>query len=97
MADCAASWVPHPEILADLARKTIIDLVVTWNGASYRNIQLFVSSARGLTGFIAIHFQRFHQRDSQGLQQLGADALLAIDAQNFLDPANPPRAAFPSG
>lgn len=75
-----------PEAVSTPVRK---DVAVN-RDASYRNAELFIILAGRVPGIVAIHFQRFHERDTEGVQQFVSGTLLAIDARNLLDPTDPP-------
>jgi hypothetical protein len=53
--------------------------------------------AASLVGILPVHLDSHAERDPQGLDQLLARCVLAIDARDFLNPADPPAAALDDG
>ena len=58
--------------------------------ASYRDDELFVAFASGISGVCTIHFQGFAQRNAQRFKQFVAGGFLTVDAGDFFNPPDPP-------
>ncbi len=62
--------------------------------ASYGDGFLYVPIPCGFKGFTAVPFQGLTKRNTQCLQKFFFGCFLAVDAWNFLNPANPPITSF---
>ena len=85
--DCATRSVCH--LLEEVNNREMKDAAAN-RGVSYRDCELFIAFPRRLFCIRAVHLQCFRKSDSKGLEQLVTRALLAVDAWNLFNPADPP-------
>lgn len=64
--------------------------VVPGHGVSYRDGRFLAAFACGITGLNSIELNGLGERNVQGLQEFLAFGLLAVNAGDFLDLADPP-------